>query len=185
MLKSVWTRSHGNHARNHRRRTNKSLWRTERRNQGPDQNHGERALINIVEQGLLDAIVMGNVDRLALCTDYMGPVTQQVVRTVSFTMTIAMYVRKQVDRMVEDVRSKRTLEHQLVEQGVDCILALLSRATSAKIWASYIFTSTVVVIDWFQYGNREKTTKQRPQRELQKIITWHDSSLPKVARGAT
>lgn len=67
----------------------------------------ERALIEIVEQGCMDTIFASNVDTLAMSTQFMDTQTIWAVGNKSNIMQISGFVKRHVQRMLEELCSRR------------------------------------------------------------------------------
>lgn len=78
----------------------------------------EGAPNDIFEQGRLDNILIRNVNQMAKLARFMDAVTQRVVGNKSLTTPFTAFVKKQVDKVVQEIRFERTLEHDMSKQGI-------------------------------------------------------------------
>lgn len=79
----------------------------------PIRSTGKEALIDIFEQGSHYSILVCKVDLLAELTWFMDALKRQVVCSTSIISLTPAFVKKHVDRMVEEVRFEKALENQL------------------------------------------------------------------------
>lgn len=92
----------------------------------------EGALIDIVGPGRLDTILDSNVDKFAKSNRFLDTLARRVVRSTFIILPFPAFFKRSVSKMVEEVRFKRTLEHQLTIQGMMAISPPRSSSLSPK-----------------------------------------------------
>lgn len=125
----------------------------------PKINVVERVLTNIIEHGLLDINLRRNVYVFARYSRCMDVLSWPAVSRKFIVTPIAPSVKKQFDKMVEEVRLKKTLEHPPRKWGMMQISpTLLNRNVTQN-------SSFAILHHWNGWyrvhclGRREKTPR--------------------------
>lgn len=98
----------------------------------PIRDMGKRALSNIVEQGVVDTILMGTMERLENSTCFMNSQMCCEASSTSTIMPIAAVVEDSVNNVLEEICFENALERRLSRLGTAIISPLLFISMSSR-----------------------------------------------------
>lgn len=84
----------------------------------PIRNMLEDALIDIVENGGLDTLLIRDVDKLTNSARFLHTRTRRVLKNKFSVTSITALVNKQVFKIGQNVRFERALEYLLTKRGM-------------------------------------------------------------------
>lgn len=138
----------------------------------PIRNMLEETLIDIVKQGDLEIILGHNVNKLTKYIRSRDVMTQWVARNSFFITPITIFVKKDIERILQEVRLEKALKQELINSERMQTFSLSSSLMSQEIQV-YLHTPSEPSASSDSIDKKKKTGGKSGSRIRYKIA-WRD-----------